>query len=41
MGRAILRGDSEFAFPWQLASAMKLMKTLPNPLFDATARRLG
>lgn len=41
MGRAILRGDAEFAFPWQLASAMKLVKTLPNPLFDATARRLG
>lgn len=41
MGRAILRGDTEFAFPWQIASVMKLVKTLPNPLFDATARRLG
>lgn len=41
MGRAILRGDAEFAFPWQLSSAMKLVKALPNPLFDATARKLG
>lgn len=40
MGRAILRGEAEFAFPWQLASAMRVMKSLPNPLFDATARRL-
>jgi hypothetical protein len=41
MGRAIERGDAEFSFPWQLAGAMKLVKTLPNPVFDATARRLG
>lgn len=41
MGRAILRGDAEFAFPWQLSSAMRLVKSLPNPLFDATARKLG
>ncbi|XXF76744.1 SDR family NAD(P)-dependent oxidoreductase [Myxococcaceae bacterium GXIMD 01537] len=41
MGRAILRGDGEFAFPWQLSSAMKVVKALPNPLFDATARKLG
>jgi short-subunit dehydrogenase len=41
MGRAILRGDAEFSFPWQLSGAMRLVKTLPNPLFDATARRLG
>jgi short-subunit dehydrogenase len=41
MGKAILRRDAEFAFPWQLASAMGVMKTLPNPLFDAVARRLG
>ena len=40
MGRAILRGEAEFAFPWQLASAMRVVKSLPNPLFDATARRL-
>lgn len=40
-GRAILRGDAEFAFPCQLSSAMKLVKGLPNSLFDATARKLG
>jgi short-subunit dehydrogenase len=41
MGRAIFRGAREFAFPWQLSGAMKLLKAMPNPLFDATARKMG
>lgn len=37
MGKAIVRGDAEFAFPWQLAGAMKGVKLLPNALFDFAA----
>lgn len=40
MGRGILQGDAEVSFPWQLAAPMRLVKVLPNPLFDAAARRL-
>ncbi|WP_141327333.1 SDR family NAD(P)-dependent oxidoreductase [Myxococcus sp. AB025B] len=40
MGSAILRGDTELSFPWQLAIPSRLAKVLPNPLFDAAARRL-
>ncbi|AKF83358.1 oxidoreductase [Myxococcus fulvus 124B02] len=40
MGSAILRGDTELSFPWQLAIPSRLSKVLPNPLFDAAARRL-
>ncbi len=41
MGRGILRGDTELAFPWQLALPWRLVKVLPTPLFDAAARRLS
>jgi short-subunit dehydrogenase len=40
MTRAILRGDSQYVFPWQMARVMGLVKLLPNALFDATARKL-
>ena len=38
MGRAIVRGEAQYAFPWQTASVLHLMKLLPNALFD---RALG
>ncbi|QAT87701.1 short-chain dehydrogenase/reductase [Corallococcus coralloides] len=40
MGRAIFAGAAEVSFPWQLSTPMRVLKVLPNPLFDATARRL-
>ncbi|AEI65248.1 SDR family oxidoreductase [Corallococcus macrosporus] len=40
MGKGILRGDAELSFPWQLAVPTRVAKLLPNPLFDAAARRL-
>ncbi|MBJ6759510.1 SDR family NAD(P)-dependent oxidoreductase [Myxococcaceae bacterium JPH2] len=40
MGRAIFRAQAEVRFPWQLSAPMRLVKVLPNPLFDAAARRL-
>lgn len=39
MGRAILRGDGEYNFPWPVATAMGVLRLLPNALFDATVRR--
>jgi NADP-dependent 3-hydroxy acid dehydrogenase YdfG len=40
MGKGILAGAAEVSFPWQLSGPMRLVKVLPNPLFDAAARRL-
>lgn len=40
MGKGIVRGDAEVSFPWQLAVPTRMAKVLPNPLFDAAARRL-
>jgi short-subunit dehydrogenase len=40
MGRAIFSQATEVSFPWQLAAPVRLLKVMPNPLFDATARRL-
>ncbi|EPX64979.1 putative short chain dehydrogenase [Cystobacter fuscus DSM 2262] len=39
MGQAILRGEAEYAFPWQMKGVMGLVKHLPNGLFDGIARR--
>ena len=39
MGRGILKGETELYFPWQLAVPSRLVKVVPNPLFDAAARR--
>lgn len=41
IGRAILRGPSEFSFPWQSALVVKLTRMLPNALWDRAARSLG
>ena len=41
MGKAILRAQSDFAFPWQTSAAMRAVKLLPNPIFDRVARKLG
>ena len=40
MARAIVRGDAEFAFPWQLSSMMRLAKVMPNGLWNQAARRM-
>ncbi len=40
MAAAIVRGDAEFAFPWQLSSMMRLAKVMPNGLWNQAARRL-
>jgi short-subunit dehydrogenase len=38
MGKAIVRGEAQYAFPWQMAGLMGLAKLMPNALFD---RALG
>lgn len=40
MGEAIVRGEAEYAFPWQPAMAMKLLGRLPNVAYDAASKRL-
>ncbi|MDP2821137.1 MAG: SDR family oxidoreductase [Sulfuritalea sp.] len=39
--RAIERGASYTVIPWQMGVAAKLMRLLPNPLFDALFARAG
>jgi short-subunit dehydrogenase len=39
MGRAIARGENEVTFPWQLSTAVRLLRVMPNPLFDTVTRR--
>lgn len=34
MGKAIFRGDAEFAFPWQVSAPMKALRLVPNGIFD-------
>ena len=41
MGRAIVRGAREYAFPWQMSAVIHVAKFLPNGLWDATATKLG
>jgi short-subunit dehydrogenase len=38
MGRAILRGDARFAFPWQMAWVTRLGSLLPSWLISRTMR---
>ena len=38
MTRAIQRGDAEYAFPWQMAGAVGVLRHLPNVLFDRLVR---
>ncbi|MBN1205785.1 MAG: SDR family NAD(P)-dependent oxidoreductase [Myxococcaceae bacterium] len=40
MARAITRGVPVFAFPWQMSTAMKLVKAIPDSLFDPLVRKL-
>ena len=40
MGRAILRGQATFVFPWQMSLFSKVLRALPNKAFDAAARRM-
>ncbi|MFE8601910.1 SDR family NAD(P)-dependent oxidoreductase [Archangium violaceum] len=39
MAKAIVRGDAQYAFPWQMASVMGLLKHLPNAIFDTAMRK--
>ena len=39
--KAIARGDSYTVIPWQMGIAAKLMRLLPNPLFDRIFARAG
>ena len=39
MAGAIARGEAEYAFPWQMAGVLGVVKRLPNPLYDALARK--
>jgi short-subunit dehydrogenase len=41
MVRVIDRGASYAVVPWQMAIAAKLLRLLPNPLFDAIFARVG
>lgn len=40
MAHAIVRGEAELDFPWQLAGAMKLARVMPSTLWNAAARRM-
>jgi short-subunit dehydrogenase len=40
MGRAILRGDAVFSFPWQLSMPLHTLRALPSRLYDGLARRV-
>ncbi|MFL5318080.1 MAG: SDR family NAD(P)-dependent oxidoreductase [Myxococcaceae bacterium] len=40
IAQAIVRGDSEFAFPGPLVAASKVMKALPNGLWDRMSRKM-
>jgi short-subunit dehydrogenase len=40
MGQAILRGEGEYAFPWQMRQVLRVLRVLPNPLFDRIGRRV-
>jgi short-subunit dehydrogenase len=39
IGRAIVRGDAALSFPWPLALAARLLRLLPNRLWDRLTRR--
>jgi short-subunit dehydrogenase len=40
MAKAIVQGKTWYAFPWQMAGLLGVVKRMPNALFDATARKL-
>ena len=41
MGRAIVRGDTKFAFPWQMVGLTRLGNLLPRALVNRSASRGG
>jgi short-subunit dehydrogenase len=41
MARAIARGDSYAVIPWQMGIVAKLLRLLPNRLFDPLFARAG
>ncbi len=40
MGKAIERRTDTFLFPWQLGMGVKLLASLPRPLFEVAARKM-
>ena len=40
IGRAILRGDRTLTFPWQVATAMRVLRQLPDGISDRASGRL-
>ena len=39
MGKAIARGEAEVTFPWQISTAVRLLRVMPNPLFETVTKR--
>ncbi len=40
IGEAIMRGQAAIAFPWQMALASRVLRLLPNGVFDIAARKM-
>ena len=40
MAKAIERRDEVFIFPWQMNVGVKLLSSLPRPLFEVAARKM-
>jgi short-subunit dehydrogenase len=40
MGKGILAGKPVVAFPWQMSTSMRLIRAMPDPLFDLVARKM-
>lgn len=40
MGHAIVRGDTVYSFPWQLSAPLRLVKVMPDALFDPLMRKV-
>jgi short-subunit dehydrogenase len=40
IGEAIMRGQSAIAFPWQMALVSRVLRLLPNSVFDIAAKKM-
>jgi hypothetical protein len=40
IGEAIMRGQAAIAFPWQMALVSRVLRLLPNGVFDIAAKRM-
>ncbi len=40
MGKAIVRGEASFGFPWQMNLGIKTLSSLPRPLYEAALRKM-